>query len=224
MRNLTWLAVGILGIGSSVALAGSASAAEATITNPETVASTYAVGARVGGYGFRDQDAAGKATWDDCRMNGIGVFGQRAMTRHLALEGGLDAYFADNTGLPGHDHGGEATATDGHLAMDRVSTIATIGAALTLLPGYRVTPTLSLGAGVELTRVSMDGHEPASRVMPMGYFGFGVDGRLWGRIHGGMNVRVNAMGHFEHDDPNMTEMDASPELATQGQFYLSVGL
>lgn len=212
MRTMSLLAVGFLGI----SLATPARAEEPT--------SVYGVGARVGGYGFRDQDASGKATWDDCRMNGIGVFGQRAMTRHIAIEGGLDAYFADNTGLPGHDHGGGGATEPAHLAMDRVSTIATVGAALTLLPGYRVTPTLAIGTGVELTRVSMDGHAPASRVLPMAYFGFGVDGRLWGRVYGGMNVRVNAMGHFEHDDPNMTEMTASPELATQGQFYLRVAL
>ena len=214
MRTLAFVTVGILGISF-----GSVASADDNMT----AGAVYSVGARVGGYGFREQDEEGKATWDDCRMNGLGLFGQRALTRHVMLEAGLDTYFADQTGLPGHDHGGGDADVMGE-GMDRVSTIGTFGAALNLMPGYRVTPTLGAGVGVELTRVSMPGHDDASRVLPMGYLAIGVDGRVWKTMHLGANVRMNAMGHFDHDDPNMTEMKAEPELASQGQFYLRVDL
>lgn len=213
MRKLAWVTVGFLGI----SVGGVASA-----DDNMSAGASYTVGARVGGYGFRSTDAEGKAAWDDCRMNGIGLFGQRAMTRHLSLEAGLDTYFADETGLPGHDHGGGDADVMGE-GMDRVSTIGTFGAALNLIPGYRVTPTLGAGFGVELTRVSMPGHADASRVLPMGYIGFGVDGRVWKSMHVGANVRINAMGHFDHDDPT-ADMKAEPELASQGQFYFRVDI
>src|SRR5262245_4763960 len=52
-------------------------------------ADDYELGARVGGYGFR---RAGQEEWSECRMNGFGVFGGRALPGPLFVEAGIDMY------------------------------------------------------------------------------------------------------------------------------------
>jgi hypothetical protein len=174
------------------------------------------VGVRVGGYGFREPAAAGGG-WNDCRMNGIGVFADRALPRGFFVEGGLDAYFADDTVLF-HDHGDQHAG-----GMDRVSGLLTVAGGIRFWPEARVSPYVQLGGGLEVTRVRMEdgsGHEQ-SRVFPLGFFGLGGDVRL-GRVRLGATLRVHAMGHFAHEGGNFLEAEA--ELATQGQFHVKVSL
>src|SRR5688572_31124661 len=81
-------------------------------------------GARVGGYGFQSHDGSGD--WNDCRMNGFGVFGTLDANRYLFGEAGLDFYAA----APEHlAHG-----------MDRVSTIPTLAAGLRMFPEFVISP------------------------------------------------------------------------------------
>src|SRR5690242_10689200 len=42
-------------------------------------ADPYDIGFRVGGYGFHREGGTGSDAWSQCRMNGMGVFGTRAL-------------------------------------------------------------------------------------------------------------------------------------------------
>lgn len=175
-------------------------------------------GGRVGGYGFRDAapDTEGPRGWNDCRMNGIGLFAQKGLGRHFFAEAGLDAYFAEEFPTGGHDHVG------GGSGMDRMSTLATVVGGVRLLPDAWLAPYLQVGAGVEFTRVAMPEYDMReSHVLPLGFIGLGADLRLWRGVRAGMNLRVHLMGHFEHDGAIMS---AEPELASQAQFYAKVDL
>ena len=169
--------------------------------------SPWGFGARVGGYGFREAAPAGGVTWDDCRMGGEGVFAERRLTPNLFLEGGLDQYFADEPGV-----------------MDRMSTIGTVAGGLRMFPGAWVSLHVQVGAGLELTRVSMDAHRQTD-ALPVGFLGLGADARVLSHLRLGLNVRLYGMGHYDHDDAAAVEaMDVSPAMASQGQVYLRYDL
>src|SRR5262245_42518876 len=144
--------------------------------------SPWGFGARVGGYGFREAAPEGGITWDDCRMNGEGIFAEHRVTPHLFLEGGLDQYFADDP-----------------RSMDRISTIATVAGGLRMFPGSWVSLHVQVGAGVELTRIRMDDHR-RSDALPVGFLGLGADARLLSHLRLGLNVRLYGMGHYDHDE------------------------
>ncbi len=179
-------------------------------------AETWLFGARVGGYGFREVTPAGETTWDDCRMDGSGLFAQRSLTRHAFVEAGLDLYQAR----------GDEVMSEG---MDRMSTHATIAGGLRMFPGRLVSPYVQLGVGAEYTDVSMGDHGE-TRLLPSGFFGLGAEVRVSRHLRFGMNLRVHMMGHFDHEeaaaaaatgDPDHTSMPVEAAPATQGQFFLS---
>lgn len=185
-------------------------------------ADPLSVGFRVGGYGFhRENDS----NWNECRMNGAGVFAQRAVRGPLYLEAGLDAYATI----------GGAPSTD--LPIDRQSALVSVAA------GARtnVTPWLSgyvqVGTGLELARVAVpygDGTQIRDdKVMPAGFFGVGADLRIARGTFIGATLRTLVMGNFDYDPqrlqmanawvappPASDVFSASPSLAAQGQFYL----
>lgn len=185
-------------------------------------ADDFELGARVGGYGFRRD--GGNQDWTECRMNGFGVFGGRALPGPLFVEAGLDMYSSVGQGEP----------TD--LPIDRTSGLVStaIGARTQVaswLRGY-----VQLGGGLELTRVSVPyGNERIrdNKVMPEAFFGIGFDIKLAKSTHIGSSFRTLVMGNFDYD-PTGLEMrdswswrpdadvvfDASPDVATQVQFYV----
>jgi hypothetical protein len=195
-------------------------------------ADTYAIGARIGGYGFRREAAATDRSvasptpgaWDECRMNGIGIFGNRVLRGPLFVEAGLDMY------------GSIERSAEGDLPLDRTSGLvsAAVGARTEVtswLGGY-----IQLGAGLELTSVSVpygDTRIRDHKAMPEGFFGIGGDIKLGKGTRIGANVRTLLMGNFDYD-PARLEMDngwiaapssgevfdASPDVAAQAQFYL----
>lgn len=173
------------------------------------------LGARIGGYGFRE-NRSGNSDWHDCRMNGVGVFVDRPLAGPWFVEGGLDTYFAAGEG--GHQHDGGAVPA----AMDRVWGLFTVAGGVRFFRDARVSPFLIVGTGVELTRVSLPGLGEESFVLPMGFFGVGADLRL-GRVSLGATIRVNAMGHFAHDAATV-ELSPEAELAAQAQFHARVAL
>jgi hypothetical protein len=178
----------------------------------------YTVGARVGGYGFRQAPTAGAdhTGFTDCRMNGIGLFGQKRLNHAFFAEAGLDAYFADTLGTGFHEHG-DGSMSEG--TMDRVSGLLSVAGGARVNANGRVSPYVQVGAGLELTRVSMpDLGVESSRALPLAFFGFGGDLRITRALRVGMNLRVHVMGHFDHG-AGTTELEAEPELAAQGQFY-----
>jgi hypothetical protein len=185
-------------------------------------AQELSAGARIGGYGFRQApNASSQHTgWTDCRMSGIGLFGQRGVGERLFVEAGLDAYFADTTGTGLHDHGGAGAADEA--AMDRVSGLVSAAVGVRLFRQARVSPYLQLGLGIEATRVSLVDAATNmtledSFVLPLGFIGLGGDLRLGG-VRVGINLRVHAMGHFDHEE-GIQKLEPEAELAAQAQFY-----
>lgn len=204
-----------------------ATSAHAESTSPGVTASkpgTYDLGLRVGGYGFRREgDNKRETAWTECRMDGFGVFGSRLLTGPLFVEAGLDLYSSTDRNAPGSENDLPIARTSGIFS-------AAIGARTTIVS--RVRAFVQLGAGIEMTRVSVPYGEQTVRddlVMPEGFFGAGLDVRLFKRTYLGAQVRAHVMGNFDYDPakldttwtmPTADEVfDPSPDTSMQGQLY-----
>ncbi len=202
----------------------SAAAAEPAPAAAHDGDAVYDFGVRVGGYGFRREGGSGTDAWNECRMNGLGVFAHRALRGPLFVEAGLDAYSSINQAMP----------TD--LPIDRQSALLSVAAGVqthitSWLRGYA-----QLGIGAELARVAVpygDSTIRDNKVLPDGFFGIGGDLRIAHATYLGMTMRTLVMGNFEYD-PQRLQMSnqwvappsssdvfaASPDLVEQFQFYL----
>lgn len=165
------------------------------------------VGARIGGYGFRRPQTEGGG-WNDCRMNGVGIFGQQALPAGFFLEAGLDAYFTDGRFVAGSGDEDE----DGE---DRLSGLATGAAGVRFFPGAVVSPYAQVGLGLEATRVAFAGTGSKAFLMPVAFLGVGGDLHV-GRLALGTSLRLHAMAQFEPEDGRPSPVAA---LAAQVQFY-----
>lgn len=197
--------------------------ASAAITHAEPMS----VGFRVGGYGFRRAAAPGPegTTWDECRMNGLGLFANRGLRGPLFVEAGLDTYFSIGQGQPQD------------LPIDRQSALVSMAAGVrtsftSWLDGYA-----QLGLGAELTRLAVpygDQTLRANKLMPDGFVGIGADIKIGHATHVGAAMRTLVMGNFDYDPQRLQPMPgttwaqpssdqvfaATPAFAAQGQFYL----
>ena len=189
-------------------------------------AATYDVGFRIGGYGFRREgDGRAGEGWTECRMNGFGVFGSRVLTGPLFLEAGLDAYSS------------AGDTPEGDLPIDRMSGLVSTAIGVRSNPASWLRGYVQLGAGVELTRVAVHYGEDRTlrdnKLMPEGFFGVGGDLRIMRGTYVGAMIRLHVMGNFDYDPAKLdmasqwvappeadTMFDASPDFATQGQFYV----
>ncbi|MCA9677891.1 MAG: hypothetical protein H6709_09495 [Kofleriaceae bacterium] len=228
MRTIPLLSVPLL-----AALAAPAAAdPEATPASGSTAASVhtpYSFGARVGGYGFRRDDGDRRSAWDECRMNGMGVFMERDLSPlggHLFVEGGLDLYFSES--FP------QRPADD--LPIDRTSGLITAAVGLRMDGPWRTSGYAQVGAGLELTRVSVpygDGSISDQLALPAGFLGVGGEIDVGHGTHLGASLRAHVMGNFSYDpadlemQPGWTSPPAAdevfapaPDAAAQGQFYL----
>jgi hypothetical protein len=213
-----------------ILLASSVAAAEPEAIHASAPEPTYDVGFRIGGYGFHREGDTSARSWTECRMNGFGVFVDRALRGPLYVEGGLDAYASQGFPIP-------ASSASNDLPIDRQSILAStaIGVRGQLAPWLRAY--VQLGAGVELTRVAIhygDGGDTVrdQKAMPEGFFGFGADLRIARGTYLGATLRMLVMGNFNYDPAMLksnqwvaspdakTVFDASPDLASQAQFYL----
>ena len=197
------------------------------IVSSVAAADPMSVGFRVGGYGFRREGSSGEnSAWDVCRMNGLGLFGNRTVSGPLFVEAGLDTYFSTNQGQ----------STD--LPIDRQSALVSVAGGVrtqvtSWLGGYA-----QLGVGLELTRVAVpygDSTIRDNKALPDGFFGIGGDLRIAKGTYIGASLRTLVMGNFDYD-PTKLQMSsssqwvappkasdvfsASPGFAAQGQFYL----
>lgn len=210
------------------ALAAADPLADAPAAEPATP--RWDLGFRVGGYGFKREGDTSSKSWTECRMNGVGIFGTRALTGPFFVEAGLDVYTSQNFPTPT-----AAEAQD--LPISRmsglVSTAAGARASFTSwLRGYA-----QLGAGVELTRVAVPYGDAGTlrddKVLPEGFFGVGADLKVGGATYVGASFRTLVMGNFDYDPQRLKMANAwvspptagdvfaaSPGLAAQGQFYL----
>lgn len=227
MRLLT---LGVLAAASAAAVR--VAAAEPTASSPPAASArsaTYDLGIRVGGYGFkREGDHRPGEGWTECRMNGFGVFASRAVRGPVFVEAGLDMYASI-------DVPPESAAMD--LPIDRTSGLLSVAGGVrtqlaSWLRGYA-----QLGAGVELTRVSVpygDDTIRDTKAMPEGFFGVGFDLRVARRTYVGAAFRTLMMGNFDYTRAELEQkqewgfgtpdaavvFDASLDFAAQGQFYL----
>ena len=96
------------------------------------------------------------------------------------------------------------------------------------------------GTGLELTRIAMPAPDGSTahdqRVLPLGFVGVGGELLLGARTAFGASLRAHVMGHFDHADDwgahdhasalatGGSELTVSPEIAAQGQFYVSYRL
>jgi hypothetical protein len=210
----------------SLLLLSTAASAEPLGITAEAPEPELTVGARIGGSGFRrDGDTSFTGQWDECRMNGVGVFAQKTVLGPLFAEVGLDTYFSTA------DH----QSVD--LPIDRQSVLvsAAIGARsqfTSWLGGY-----IQLGGGAELTKLSVpyaDDAIRADKVMPWGFLGVGGELKLGPATRVGATIRTLVMGNFNYDPARLDKnsqmwtstptadqvFSASPTLATQMQFFL----
>src|SRR5262245_57554080 len=101
---------------AALLLASAAFITQSSAARADEPSVAYSFGARAGGYGFRNTEDPQMGQWDDCRMDGAGIFGQRSFTRHLFAEVGFDLYTAR-----------DAMAVEGMPdPMDRISGITTV--------------------------------------------------------------------------------------------------
>lgn len=175
------------------------------------------VGLRAGGYGFRNPTPGNEGEWNDCQMDGSGIFARRTLSRRFYAEAALDLYHAKNESVaPG--------------TMDRMSTVASLAGGVRILPDYRISPYLEVGTGVELTKASIHGTDAqTSGAFPMGFFGAGVDVAVFRGLGLGVAVRTNVMAHFPHLETPVSAADEGEhthdlgepdfELAAQGQLF-----
>jgi len=195
------------------------------VASVPAAADPYAVGVRVGGYGFRPEGDPGGGGWNQCRMNGVGVFGDRGVGGPVFVEAALDTYFS----LP---------PSAKELPIDRTSALVSgaAGVRTQLAPWLR--GFVQLGLGAELTRVSVPYGDGGQRIrdeklLPDGFFGVGFDVRLGNKTMLGASAKTHVMGTFDYDPaklampnawiappPAGVVFDASPGLAAQAQFYL----
>lgn len=172
-----------------------------------------AVGARVGGYGFRDAASAreGQTQWRACRMNGVGIFGEFALGEALYGEVGLDAYFVDNW-----------IATDdidaNEWAIDRTSMLVTGAVGVRAWSGGRISPNVHVGLGGEFTKVTIGDVVTSSEryTKPVAFIGVGGDLNL-GKVLLGMSLRIHSMTLFAPDRRKGGVSDDA-DLAAQMQF------
>jgi hypothetical protein len=211
---------------SSTAVADSSDTPALAASKP----GTYDLGVRIGGYGFRREPTndtplgVHNAPWDECRMNGLGIFGSHSLAGPLFVEAGLDMYGSIGASQPND------------LPLDRTSGLVTtaIGARTQFASWFR--GYVQLGGGVELTRLSVpygDQRIRDNKLLPEGFFGVGAELKLLERTHFGATLRTHLMGNFDYNaerldmsqgwaaPPSAGEVfDASPDVAAQGQFYI----
>lgn len=167
---------------ASTALASSpAPSLEAVQTADEEDASGHqwspTLGVRLGGYGFRQLNADNTKDWENCKMEGGGVFGTLRLTDNLYAEMSTDLYFATDQTLKS--------------GIDRISlhTVAALGARFA--PDFIISPLIQIGGGAEYTWVQLFG-ERSQALLPVGFIGAGGELNL-GDVHLGVTARFNAM-------------------------------
>lgn len=226
--NQTAAAWGVRAAAASLAwtaLAATASADEAPASTAKARANdsvTLGIGARIGGYGFRQATNDDTTNWEQCRMNGVGIFGTVDLTDHVFTELSIDGYYA--------------TGDVVNQGIDRVSLHAFGALGLRMFPHSLISPHIQLGGGAEWTRVELtDADQLTDGWYPAGFIGTGGELNLGDHLKLGLNLRVFAMALpvYDYATYNVAEADTSRgapggdddipmefEMASQLQFFL----
>ncbi len=164
-----------------------------------------ALGARVGGYGFRDVDEEGDLTWERCRMNGVGVFTTLDMGAHFFTEASIDVYHTT----------GEPTKN----GIDRLAVHALVSVGARFFPEWWVSPHVQFGGGAEFSSAEIYGAE-AHSVAPIGFLGIGGELTFWESFRPGMAIRSHLMPIPEYDwKTAQGDVRWKTEVAGQALFY-----
>jgi hypothetical protein len=165
------------------------------------------LGARIGGYGFREVNERGNLDWFACRMDGVGAFGTLELTRRFYVELSLDMYHAISEPI--------------REGLDRLSLHSVAAVGVRLAPDFIISPFIQLGGGVEWTRVEVFG-ERDSQLFPVGFLGVGGELNL-DPVMLGLTVRANAMQLPLYAwDAGETERSISYETEVAGQVLFSL--
>ncbi len=181
-------------------------------------------GARVGGYGFRQTDGSSEK-WDDCRMNGLGLFATLDMSQTFFTSLGVDLY-----------HAAPSAQEEG---MDRESTHLLAGVGARMFPEFVLTPFVELGGGAEWTRIDL-GPQRTEGVFPVGFIGLGAELNVTRELKLGAQLRMLATTQPDVAASSTAQAlgtsqsalttDGGGEVATraamaaQGQFFLRYAL
>ena len=142
---------------------------------------SFGAGARIGGYGFRHVKND-KLSWDDCRMNGVGLFATLDYNRRFFAELSVDYYHAT----------GKTVAS----GMDRMSMFLLGAVGTRFLRDFFLTPYLQAGIGPEWTKIEVGGRQRTA-LLAAPFLGVGVEANL-GRFKLGTHLRTFAMGVPDH--------------------------
>ncbi len=174
------------------------------------------LGARIGGYGFREP-GKGRTAWQSCRMDGFGGFGAFALTRHVFVETGLDFY--------------QATADTVDSGMDRVTLHTQVALGARAFPDAIISPFVQIGGGVDWTRITLlRNNEDSVEWTPGAFVGLGGELNLIRNMRAGATLRMHAMAHpvgYEarssynwESDANREGVSTEVEAATQALFFV----
>lgn len=167
------------------------------------------LGARIGGHGFRHVRNE-RLSWNDCRMDGAGVFATLDVTKHFFGELSLDFY--------------HATGKTVGSGMDRLSLYVLGAVGARFLPDFIVSPYIQAGIGPEWTKLEVGDHV-SSTMLAAPFLGVGGEINL-GALKLGGHIRSYAMGlpdHLrvegEHSHGADGGMHLRYEAAGQAQFF-----
>ena len=165
-----------------------------------------AIGVRVGGYGFRQLDTDESRNWNNCRMNGVGIYTTMDISRHLFAELSADMYHAHTPTL--------------RQGIDRISlhTAAVLNARMA--PDFLISPFIQIGGGAEYTWVEVYGNKDQA-LMPVGFVGLGGEVNI-DRFKLGMTIRSNAMQLPEYNWQDTSKKDVTYKTELAGQMLFSV--
>lgn len=141
------------------------------------------VGARIGGYGFREVKEEGALGWETCRMNGTGIYGTVDVAKYFFGELSFDLY---------HSIGNDWD-------MDRVSYFPAAAIGARMMPGKLVSPYVQAGGGPEITRIELGGVRD-NMVLPAVFMGIGGELNIKS-FHFGTVIKVFSMGLPEYEAP-----------------------
>ncbi|MEZ4459949.1 MAG: hypothetical protein R3E66_09505 [bacterium] len=162
------------------------------------------IGARVGGYGFRQVNDEGNIDFENCRMDGTGLFFTSEFGEHIYTELAFDFY--------------HTTAEPTRNGIDRLSLHSTLAAGIKFFPGHFITPNVHFGAGAEFTKAELYGTKQ-NTIAPVGFIGVG--GELnFGDLKAGMAIRSNAMQLPEYDWTTQNDVQWHTEVAGQALFWV----
>lgn len=166
---------------------------------------SLALGARIGGYGFKGVDEEGDLHWERCRMNGVGVFSTLDIGSHFFTEASVDVYHTT----------GEPTKN----GVERLSIHTMVAVGSRFFPEAWVSPYVQLGGGAEFSSAEIYGTKAYS-VAPIGFLGIGGELNVWEHFKPGIAIRSHLMPLPEYDwETVQGNVRWRTEVAGQALFY-----